>query len=103
VRVRLTYPVPVEVIASPAAVELVQERGGELFVWSKTSRCCHGAVSFLDTTTSRDDHHGFQRLPADGIELYVDFPRLPERLEIDLVGRRHRRVAAYWEGCAWVS
>jgi len=93
----------VEVIASPAAVEFVQKRGGKLFVWSRTSRCCCGAARFLDAATSRDDQHGFQRLPADGIDLYVDFPRLPERLEIELQGRRRRRVAAYWEGCAWVS
>jgi hypothetical protein len=42
-----------------------------------------------------------RRVPADGIELYVDLPRLPEQLEIDLHGRFQRKVGAYWEGCAW--
>src|SRR5262249_48104697 len=42
-----------------------------------------------------DDRQGFRRLPADGIELYVDLPRLPERLELDVHGRCRRKVAAY--------
>ena len=92
-----------EVVASPDAVELVRERGGKLFVWSRTSRCCRGAISFLEASTERNDRHAFRPVPADGIELYVDLPRLPEQLEIDLYGRFHRKVGAYWEGCAWVT
>ena len=92
-----------EVVASPDAVEFVRERGGKLFVWSRTSRCCRGAISFLEASTERDDRHAFRPVPADGIELYVDLPRLPEQLEIDLDGRFHRKVGGYWEGCAWVT
>ena len=91
-----------EVIASRAAVEFVRERGGKLFVWSKTSRCCRG-MTFLEASTEPDDRRAFRQVPADGIELYVDLPRLPEELEIDVNGRFHRKVRAYWEGCAWVT
>ena len=91
-----------EVIASRAAVEFVRERGGKLFVWSKTSRCCRG-MTFLEAATEPDDRRAFRHVPADGIELYVDLPRLPEELEIDVHGRFHRKVRAYWEGCAWVT
>ncbi|MDQ2982523.1 MAG: hypothetical protein M3R70_01160 [Actinomycetota bacterium] len=92
-----------EVIASRAAVDFVRERGGKLFVWSKTSRCCRGAMTFLEASTERDDRHAFRHVPADGIELYVDLPHLPEELEIDVNGRFHRKVRAYWEGCVWVT
>jgi hypothetical protein len=93
----------VEVIASRAAVEFVRERGGKLFVWSKSCRCCRGAMTFLEASTEPDERHAFRHVPADGIELYVDLTRLPEELEIDVNGRFHRKVRAYWEGCAWVT
>src|SRR6266550_5144837 len=92
----------VEVVASPAAVEFVREHGGKLFVWSRARRCCGGAITVLEAATERDDRPGFRPVPADGIELYVDLPRLPEQLEIDVRGRFHPKVSAYWEGCAWV-
>jgi hypothetical protein len=92
----------VEVIASQTAVEFVRERGGKLFVWSRAGRCC-GGMTFLEASTEPDDRRAFRHLPADGIELYVDLPRLPEELEIDVNGRFHRKVRAYWEGCVWVT
>jgi hypothetical protein len=93
----------VEVLVSRAAVEFVRERGGKLFVWSKSSRCCGGAMTFLEASTERDDRHTFRNVPADGIELYVDLSGLPEELEIDVNGWFHRKVRAYWEGCVWVA
>jgi len=93
----------VEVTASSAAIEFVREGGGKLFVWSKSSRCCRGGVTFLEASTEPDDRHAFRRVPTDGIELYVDLPRLPEELEIDVSGRFRRKVRAYWEGCVWVT
>jgi hypothetical protein len=93
----------VDVSASPGAVEFVRERGGKLFVWSKSSRCCRGAVPFLEASTERDDRRAFRQVPAEGIELYVDLPRLPEQLEIGVNGWFRQSVRAYWEGCAWVT
>jgi hypothetical protein len=93
----------VEVTASSAAIEFVRERGGQLFVWSKSGCCCRGAVTFLEASTESDDRHAFRRVPTDGIELYIDLPRLPDELEIDVNGRFRRKVRAYWEGCVWVT
>jgi hypothetical protein len=90
-----------EVIASPAAVDFVREHGGKLFVWSRSSRCCHGRMTFLEAATSRDDARAFRRVDTRGIDLYVRLPRLPERLEIDVHGHFRRGVRAYWDGCAW--
>ncbi len=92
-----------KVVASQPAVVFVSERGGQLFVWSKSSRCCRGGMTFLEASTQRDDRRAYRRVPADGIELYVDLSRLPEELDIDVSGRFHRKLHAYWEGCAWVT
>jgi hypothetical protein len=91
------------VTVSPEAAALVTERGGRLFVWSKTVRCCRGQTCTLRTSTEPDARHSFRRIEADGIELYVDLPRLPTTLEIDVAGRIHRSVRAYWNGLAWVD
>ncbi len=93
----------VDVTVSPDAAALVTARGGRLFVWSKTVRCCGGRMCTLRTSTEPDDRRSFRRVEADGIELYVDLPRLPATLEIDVAGRVRRSVRAYWNGLAWVD
>jgi hypothetical protein len=89
--------------ASPEAIGLVQEQGGKLYVWAKKSRCCHGSITFLETS---NDPAGrpFRRVDAEGIELYLD-ERLgePEELVIEARGRRRKHVHAYWDGCAYVA
>ena len=92
-----------EVSASPDAVEFVRGRGGKRFVWSKSARCCRGATTFLEASTERDDRRAFRRVRAERVELYVDLPRLPALLEIDVGGHFRRTVRAYWDGCAWVT
>jgi hypothetical protein len=89
--------------ASPEAVRLVQEQGGKLYVWAKRTRCCGGALVLLETSSEPDDERPWQRVPADGFELYLD-ERLgrPEELVVEARGRRRRHVHAYWEGCAYV-
>jgi len=67
-------------------------------VWSKTSRCCRGAVCTIEASTEPDDKRSFRRVEADGIELYVDLRSLPETL-----GLARRSVRAYWNGLAWVE
>ena len=81
---------------------MVAEQGGRLFVWSKTTRCCRGATCTLETSTEPDEHRSFRRIEAAGIELYVDLPRLPATLEVDVGGWVRRSVRAYWNGLAWV-
>ena len=82
---------------------MVADRGGRLFVWSKTTRCCRGTVCTLQTSSKPDVHRSFRRVEADGIEVYVDLPRLPATLEIDVGGLVRPAVRAYWNGLAWVG
>jgi len=41
----------VEVRASPDAVDFVGGRGGKLFVWSTSARCCRGVTTLLEAST----------------------------------------------------
>ena len=88
--------------ASPEAVRLIQEQGGKLYVCAKRSRCCHGSLTFLETSNEPAERP-YRRVSADEIVLYLD-ARLgdPEELVIEAKGRRRKHVHAYWDGCAYV-
>lgn len=94
-----------QLVASPEAVEFVRRRGGRLFVWTRSRRCCGGGLSWLETSTEPDEGREFRRFPAEGFELYLPrhLRRLPEELHVDLRRFPRRRVEAYWNGCAWVA
>jgi hypothetical protein len=90
------------VTSSPEAVDVIRERGGRLYVWAKRSRCCHGPLVFLETSTEPGDRE-WRRVEADGIELYFDARlREPQELVLEAHGRRRKHVHAYWDGCAYV-
>jgi hypothetical protein len=91
------------VSVSPDAARHVAERGGRLYVWSKTSRCCGGAICTLEASTEPDERHSFTRIEGGAVELYVDLRTLPETLEVDVRGLMRRSVRAYWNGLAWVD
>ena len=46
---------------------------------------------------------GFSPAHADGLEVWFRAAagRMPDVLEIGVRGRRHPRVEAYWDGCAF--
>ena len=92
----------VRVEASPEAVRLIEEQGDRLFVWAKRARCCHGTMTYLETS-SEPGERPFRRVYSEGIQLYLD-ARLaePEELVIEASGRRRKHVHAYWNGCAYV-
>jgi hypothetical protein len=60
-------------------------------------------MTFLEASTEPNRARAFRRVPADGVELYLDLAQLPEQLEIDVGGRFRRKIRAYWDGCAWVT
>lgn len=90
------------VVASAEAVAFVRERGGRLFMWPQSARCCP-SVLWLESSTEPRDDRVFHRVPADGFELYLPMKmQEPEELEIAVRRFPHRHVEGYWDGCAWI-
>jgi hypothetical protein len=94
----------VRVVASDAALELIRARGGSLYVWVKTSRCCTGAAHTLATAHEPPAGKEFRRVDdSHSFELFVSsrLRRLPAELHVERA-RRRPRVDAFWDGCAWI-
>jgi len=92
------------IVASDDARELIAERGGRLYVSVKSQGCCR-PVQTLSTATEVAKPDTFRSLGSDaGFELLVpqNLAKLPDELVVEAHGRRSRRIAAYWDGCAWV-
>ncbi|HXY84315.1 MAG TPA: hypothetical protein VEH52_02450 [Gaiellaceae bacterium] len=91
------------VVVSESASELIKARGGSLYVWLKRAQCC-GSATTLATASEPPAQKTFRQVDSGGpFELYLPagLTRLPDELQLD-VGRRGRRVDAYWDGSAWV-
>ena len=91
---------------SDEAAELVAANGGQLWVWAARPRmCCSGAPAWMHAATSAPaGRTGFTRVPAaatpPGLTLYFRPAggMHPDVLEVGIAGRRHPKVAAYWDG-----
>jgi hypothetical protein len=95
----------VRVDMSADAGDFVREHGGKLWVWAAHPRvCCWGTPAFMHAATAPPQGlSGFNPVPVAGLEVWFRAPggRLPDFLEIELRGRRHPRVEAYWDGCSY--
>ena len=90
------------VVASSEAVAFVRERGGRLFLWPCSARCCR-SVMWLESSTEPKTDREFRRVPADGFELYLPTQmRQPHELELALRCFPRPHVEGYWDGCAWI-
>jgi len=93
----------VRVVSSPDVAKVVQERGGRLFVWPHKGICCGPKIT-LETGHAPKPGLEFESVPVEGFELHLArMGHVPEELHLDVHGRRRPRVAAYWDGCAWVT
>jgi hypothetical protein len=92
-----------KVVVSDGAAQLIEERGGRLYVWVKKGSCC-GSVRTLATSIEPPPRKEFRRIEADDrIELMIPARLDPLPDELHLEARRFpRRVEAYWNGCAWI-
>ena len=91
-------------IVSESASELIDERGGRLYVWVRKGRCC-GGLKTLATSSRLPHGQEFRRVESpERFELLLPatLSPLPSELHLD-VRRFPRRVEAYWNGCAWVN
>lgn len=97
---------PMKVVASPGARAALRERGGVLYLWTSAHGCCVGGITLLeaDTRPPASGPHRFERIAARGFDLFLDLGarKPPEELVLELRGRR-KRIAAFWNGQAWVG
>jgi hypothetical protein len=92
------------VLVSEPASELIAERGGRLYVWLTSGRCC-AAVTRLASASTPPPGKEFRSVESGAdFELYLPrgLTRLPDELHIEL-RRFPRRLESYWDGCAWVT
>jgi len=90
-----------KVVTSPRALEVIADRGGRVYVWTRKARCC-GGLTTLSTASEQPAGIEFERVADDPFEVYLPVhARRPHELHVD-VSRAGRRIEAYWNGCAWV-
>lgn len=84
----------------------VRARGGVLYVWTSSHRCCSGPLTLLDASAEAPRRGDRRLLPvaADGFEVLVDFGRRhgPRELVLEL-GARGRSVRAHRDDRAFVG
>jgi hypothetical protein len=93
-----------EIVVSDEAKEFVEARGGVVFVYPHSHRCCQGQITMLDTTTTpRTSSVPTSSVQVGGIEvrLHGQAAQQPQQLEIELRGVWRRHVVAFWDGCAY--
>ena len=85
--------------------EFVARRGGRLYVWTVDHRCCSGRLTLLEADVARPAgwRSSVEPIDAGGFELHLDsgFHGRPRTLVLDL-GRRGRKIRAFWNDCAFV-
>ena len=91
------------VVANAEAVRLIKDRGGKLYVWTDTHRCCSGGITYLKTDSEPKEGRRFERVDAEGFELWFapGSHTPPDELHLDIKGSRRKRVEAYWNGCVF--
>ncbi|HEY5168396.1 MAG TPA: hypothetical protein VIK03_03235 [Thermoleophilia bacterium] len=92
--------------ATDEVAAAVRERGGRLYVWTSSHRCCTGPLVLLETASEppKDGAREFRAHEAGGYQVLLDMGgrRLPDELVLELQGRR-RKVVAFWNDQAWVG
>jgi hypothetical protein len=95
----------VRVVASAEAVARIAELGGRLYVWPRSGRCCQHGLAWLEAAPEPPRAgFEFEPVPTSEFELFLArMASLPDELHVDVAGFRGRRVAAYWDNCAYVA
>ena len=93
------------ILATPEARSLIVDAGGLLFVRLSRLASVRGRIRTLQVTTEPpEDALDYQRFETKGFLLFLQ-PGLrpPREIHVNVIGWVRRRVAAFWNGCAFVS
>lgn len=95
-----------KITATNAVKDFVREQGGRLYVWTSVHGCCTGKLTLLEAGTVKPPgaERRFRDIDAGGFDLFLamDPRRQPDELVLELRGRR-KKIAAFWNGQAWVG
>jgi hypothetical protein len=88
-------------VVGPGVRDLMDARGGAVYVWPRTMRCCRVRTHVLEAATEPPARDLELVHAADGFQLFAP-PGLvePEELHLELRGGALR---AFWNGQAWVG
>jgi hypothetical protein len=89
---------------TPEARSWIREQGGLLFVRLSRVMSVRGAMrTLLVSTEPPSDAFDYQRFETTGFVLFLQ-PGVspPTEMHVEVVGRARRRLAAFWNGCAYV-
>ncbi len=90
--------------STPEARSWIRDQGGLLFVRLSGIVSARGAMRrLLVSTEPPADAFDYQRFETKGFVLFLQpGVRPPSEMHVEVVGRIRRRVAAFWNGCAFV-
>jgi len=92
----------VRLVAEQRTLQHVADRGGDLYLWPRGTRCCAGRSYVLEAATERPER-AFRRLHEEqGIALWAT-SGLAEPDEIHVELDRRGRLRAFWNGQAWIG
>ena len=82
---------------------MIVDAGGMLFVRLSRLASVRGRIRTLEVTTEPpEDALDYQRFETKGFLLFLQpGVRPPRELHVDAIGWIRRRVAAFWNGCAF--
>src|SRR5262245_7640312 len=92
------------IAASDEAIDLIRHDGGRVYVWVRPLPAAR--VNVVETSTNEPSGpQTFDRVEGPEVELYLATGSLapPDELELEVRGLLHRRVTAYWNGCAYAG
>jgi hypothetical protein len=92
----------VRVVVEPRARDLIEEKGGAVYVWVKGMPCCRVRTFVLECSTEPPDQVLELVHAADAFQIFATRGlRLPDELHLEL--DRRGRLGAFWNGQAWIG
>jgi hypothetical protein len=89
---------------SDDALRFVTARDGVLYLRVRQSRCCSGAITYLDaSTTAGNGRDRFLPLIGTPLDVQLSDPGLglPLAVSVELRGKIRSRLVAFWDDCAY--
>jgi hypothetical protein len=82
----------------------VMARGGTLYLHVQQTRCCSGAMTFLDADVKpRQSPERYLSCASKDLDIQLLDAEvgLPRQIAVEVRGRLRPHLVAYWNGCAY--